>query len=331
MRWAALPDGVLLTGCIARYVRAMKSLLLFLVWIVSAFGQQSGIDPVGHLSAATALEREAFGKDAELFQPKSTPGPDDWMMAHPEPGQTYDDFRDTLAETKPQPYQTTLCVMPLGEFPAGASPSLSKLRDYCEAFFSMPTALLKAVPLAQVPAKKRIHPQTQKAQLLSTDILSWLASKKPPHIYAVIAVTMTDLYPEESWNYVFGQASLRGGVGVFSFARYHPSFFDAAVDARTPALVLRRSMRVLTHEMGHMFGIRHCIYFQCCMNGSNHLEEADSKPLHLCPVCLRKLFAARGFDLIKREESLQRFFDAEGLSEEADWSARRLKKLRAAQ
>jgi archaemetzincin len=25
------------------------------------------------------------------------------------------------------------------------------------------------------------------------------------------------------------------------------------------------------------------------MNGSNHQQERDARPLHLCPVCLRKL------------------------------------------
>lgn len=32
-----------------------------------------------------------------------------------------------------------------------------------------------------------------------------------------------------------------------------------------------------------------CIWYRCLMNGSNHLGEADARPLHLCPVDLRKL------------------------------------------
>ena len=34
----------------------------------------------------------------------------------------------------------------------------------------------------------------------------------------------------------------------------------------------------MTHEIGHMFGIKHCVHFNCLMNGSNHEEENDSKP-----------------------------------------------------
>ena len=37
---------------------------------------------------------------------------------------------------------------------------------------------------------------------------------------------MIDLYPNESWNFVFGQANPGAGVGVFSFARYDPLFYE---------------------------------------------------------------------------------------------------------
>ena len=36
---------------------------------------------------------------------------------------------------------------------------------------------------------------------------------------------MTDLYPRDEWNYVFGLASIRERTGVFSFARYDNRFF----------------------------------------------------------------------------------------------------------
>ena len=35
----------------------------------------------------------------------------------------------------------------------------------------------------------------------------------------------------------------------------------------------------MTHELCHMFGIKHCVFYNCCMNGSNHLEEASTHPL----------------------------------------------------
>ena len=35
---------------------------------------------------------------------------------------------------------------------------------------------------------------------------------------------------------------------------------------------------VLCHEASHLFGIKHCVYASCVMNGSNHLEESESRP-----------------------------------------------------
>ena len=41
--------------------------------------------------------------------------------------------------------------------------------------------------------------------------------------------------------------------------------------------ILYRSCKVLSHEVGHLFGIEHCIYYECLMCGCNHLEEFDKR------------------------------------------------------
>ncbi|MEM7036157.1 MAG: archaemetzincin, partial [Bacteroidota bacterium] len=133
-----------------------------------------------------------------------------------------------------------------------------------------------------------------------------------------------------SWNYVFGQASLKNRVGVFSFARYDPRFWNEETDASTKTLVLQRAAKVLTHETGHMFGFAHCIHYECNMNGSNNLPETDGAPMHLCPVCLRKLHHAIGFDPAHRYKGLQRFYKANGLTEEATWVSKRTKAIESA-
>ena len=143
----------------------------------------------------------------------------------------------------------------------------------------------------------------------------------------MIAVTMTDLYPEDSWNFVFGQASLRNRVGVFSFARYHPSFYGEKAGEGTEQLVLLRALKVLVHESGHMFGIRHCVHYECLMNGSNHLGETDASPVHLCPVCLRKLHHALEFDPVIRYRKLRDFYQEKGLKDEEGWVRGRLGKI----
>jgi archaemetzincin len=43
----------------------------------------------------------------------------------------------------------------------------------------------------------------------------------------MICIMNDDIYPQEEWNYVFGLANLTGRTGVFSFARYNPTFFGS--------------------------------------------------------------------------------------------------------
>ncbi len=60
------------------------------------------------------------------------------------------------------------------------------------------------------------------------------------------------------------------------------------------------------------------------MNGSNSLAESDRRPIHLCPVCLRKLQWNRGFDVLARYRALAAFYDRQGLADEAAWVRNRV-------
>ena len=55
------------------------------------------------------------------------------------------------------------------------------------------------------------------------------------------------------------------------------------------AVLMYRCLKNACHELCHIYGLTHCSMYECLMNGSNMVEEADQKPFLLCPVCLRKL------------------------------------------
>jgi archaemetzincin len=158
-------------------------------------------------------------------------------------------------------------------------------------------------------------------------VLNFLKSCLPSDAFCILAITMKDLYPDASWNFVFGQASPRERVGVFSFARYDSAFYGEPWTRDYGALVLRRSCKVLAHETAHVFGLAHCIYFNCLMKGSNRLAESDRRPLHLCPVCLRKLDWSIGFDVVERYAFLERVTREARFMDEAEWLSRQLKRL----
>ena len=60
------------------------------------------------------------------------------------------------------------------------------------------------------------------------------------------------------------------------------------------------------------------------------LSRSHRRPLHHCPVCLRKLHWSVGFDPLERYGTLERVNRALGFAEEAEWLNRRMQAFRAA-
>jgi archaemetzincin len=262
------------------------------------------------------------------FEPMPEPQPGDWLAEHPEVPQSYDDFAQSETNV-PTEARHVLYLLPIGTFgPEGAAPSLDALRDIVHAYFTLEVRVLPAVTVAAVGAKSRTNSATHARQLLAPDVLAWLAKRVPDDAYGLMAVTMVDLYPEESWNFVFGMASLKERVGVQSFARHDPAFFGEPRTLMSRRLQLRRAAWTLVHEISHMFGLSHCVYWRCVVAGSNNQAEADRAPLHACPVCLRKLWSAIRFDPAAREEALAATLRRLGIDDEAEWSEQRARWIR---
>ena len=95
-------------------------------------------------------------------------------------------------------------------------------------------------------------------------------------------------------DFVAGLADQENCSGVFSFCRMDPDFDDGtdwkAAPGQEHTVWLKRSCRVMAHEIAHMFGLKHCTYYECMMNGSNGPFEGVRQPnATLCPICLTKL------------------------------------------
>lgn len=250
----------------------------------------------------------------------------DWLSMHPEAGQTFEQFV-RAKPNRPDGRRNRIYLQPLGEFPPGAGPSFKKLRELTKAFFQMDVVVRPPLDLSGESIASRRNPALGHRQLRTGDLLALLRKRLPGDAYALLGLTMEDLYPDENWNFVFGQASTRARVGVYSFARYDPRFHGEERTLDWQKVVLRRSCKVLAHETSHMFGIHHCTAYHCLINGSNSLEETDLHPFDLCPVDLRKLHHSIGFDVMERYEQLRDFSEREGFAEEADWFRRRIEHL----
>jgi len=267
-------------------------------------------------SSSVPLKPDAFSVDyiinsiTPVFAPMPKPGLDDWLSEHNEKGQSLDSYKKGNFNKKTKS-RHTIYIQPLEK--SIDEKLLTTLVRFTEVFYlgldvKLRTALdvdkLGYVGSRMNSGNKQYH---------AGNLLKFLENRLPEDAYCLIGVMMTDLYPRDSWNYVFGLASLKNRTGVFSFARYDENFFlDKPVKTINTDMIRYRACKVMVHEIGHMFGLKHCIDFHCLMNGSNHLEEATKKPMEMCPVCVGKLQHNMKFDLRERYAGLDKFCRNEG-------------------
>jgi archaemetzincin len=287
--------------------------------------QAEGISAIGDVKGLPVSLQHAFRPDTD-FEPISSPKPGDWLAEHREAGQTFDAYIASRPNL-PDKRRNVIYLQPLGAFIRDRSPDLDLLEAFAKAYFMLAVHSLPSIEVDELDVTSRINPYTGQRQILSQDVLTVLRRKMPADAFCGLAITMEDLYPDPSWNFIFGQASLEGRVGVFSFARYDPAFYGRSHTENFSRLLLWRSFKVLAHEIGHMFFLAHCIYYQCVMNGSNHLAESDARPLSVCPVCLRKLQNAIGFDVLTRYGKLLEFYKKTALENEVVWLSKRLERF----
>ena len=260
-----------------------------------------------------------------LFTKKKAPGPNDWLTSHPEKGQTFVDYR-SINPNRPNAERTKIYLQQIGEFTDEQEKVIKTLQQFMAIIFGLEVKMLPIKGLDKIPeAAQRKNPLLGQRQLLTTYILDQLLKpERPVDAVAVLAISNVDLWPGKNWNFVFGQASLVDRVGVWSIAR----MCDPMKEAQ---LFMRRVLQVAVHETGHIFGIKHCIAYECCMNGANHQDESDAAPLVFCAECDAKLWWACGLDAAKRAKELAAFAQEHKLSPDTEqWEkiATALKKKR---
>ncbi len=245
------------------------------------------------------------------FEKMPKPQPGDWLHSFPEDGQTFEQYMEDCFNRKSEK-RTTIYLQPLhrgGKIDDRYAKTLETMRAYAEIFFGVRCVLRKPKEIPDSAWREN------RKQYNSTQIIGWLEEDLPDDALAVAGITDQDLF-SGNLNFVFGEGSLRGRRGVYSLCRF----------GREPEMFLRRALKLLSHEVGHIFSIEHCIWFQCVMSGANSLAEDDRYPAHLCPIDLRKLQWNTGFDRVKRYEALRIFYEANGLTTEADWVRAHLSK-----
>ncbi len=270
---------------------------------------------------ATPPPAPAPAEDTSGFEPLPPPRSGDWLHSFPEEEQTVGQYRLSCRNRK-SAVRTTIYLQPMGVFDERYTKTIEAMREYAEIFFGVPAKVRDPIPL---PDKCLIMPR---GQYNATMLIDHLREGLPVDALAVAGITNKDLF-SNGLNFVFGEGSLAGRRGVYSLVRYErfdSRGFDAALAPRRPDEIkfLWRSLQLLSHEVGHIFSIGHCVKWKCVMCGANSLEEGDRHPLHLCPDDLKKLQWNTDFDVAARYGRLADFYARSGLEAEARWCRDRL-------
>lgn len=94
---------------------------------------------------------------------------------------------------------------------------------------------------------------------------------------------------------------------VTSYSHIRESLDNSSLTDPKTVLWMGRVARTVSHELGHCFGIEHCVYYACAMQGSASIAEDARQPPYLCPVDLAKVLEATGGDLEERYRRLENF------------------------
>lgn len=272
--------------------------------------------------------------DSAAFEALGPPRPGSWRDRVDEPSQGYVDFLASRRNAL-QPGRETLVLLPLGRFPAEVfidgdhvaavrTPELYELRGFVRAYFGLPVDVVTPMPIDDLPLPTREH--SGRTQYDAPGLVDAFMPVVPEHAYSMTVLINHDLFAAPERAYGFGYATHHERLAVMSFARLDPQVEGTAHGIEAEERIRERAYKLLAHEVAHTFGLRHCDHYACIMNGMADAEELDQTPLHLCPVCLRKLLHVLGIDPEARYRALADWY-TEFSVDEARWVRQRLAQL----
>lgn len=134
----------------------------------------------------------------------------------------------------------------------------------------------------RTPPEEAYNPRRH--QYLSNVILEY-ARRTCKGEFRILFVTELDLYVP-GLNFVFGQAESPGKYAIVSLHRLHPEFYG---DKPCYRIFSERALKEAVHELGHTYGLTHCVDSRCVMYFSNTIIDTDRKSFKFCSRCYAKL------------------------------------------
>ena len=167
---------------------------------------------------------------------------------------------------------------------------LFDLKKNLEDFFIL---LNISVEILQDKIKlKKVYFDSERGQYKAHKILNLLNMRAQNLKYfRIIGVLDDDMYTK-NYNFVFGIAKMNNYAALISIARLSEEFYlnYGTIHRKIESYkkLEERILKEAIHELGHTFGLEHCIN-PCIMQFSNNLIDTDNKPKEFCDFCQKKL------------------------------------------
>jgi archaemetzincin len=187
---------------------------------------------------------------------------------------------------------TIIALVPIAVDEEDKKNIFSPLTSHLASIFDASITIIVA-DQSQLESSSRMSFNKQRNQLNSDKLLRWLVTttimnntkSHDPQNAIILGICNYDAY-SSGLNFVFGQASLSGGVAAIYLPRLRQEFYGLSADT---SIFIERVLKEATHEVGHAFGLDHCLKRSCVMHFSNSLVDTDYKAKDFCNICRNKL------------------------------------------
>eukprot|EP00929_Paragymnodinium_shiwhaense_P086454 TRINITY_DN46977_c0_g1_i1.p1 TRINITY_DN46977_c0_g1~~TRINITY_DN46977_c0_g1_i1.p1 ORF type:complete len:593 (+),score=98.48 TRINITY_DN46977_c0_g1_i1:121-1899(+) len=266
------------------------------------------------------------------FEQVPEPRVHDWLHMRSEFMQSFEAFRTVFEERHgmmgPTKDRQCLHLLPIGAWVEHQA-LLAKLQDLCGAFFwPLRVSLQKA--------DARLEDVVESTGTLDADeVLASVRQRAPSDAVVCVAITLSPLSVRgqptvgaSDWEHRSCVFSLAPCLEKPNGSQVPCGPLSSELDSARPE-VFERLGKMMLHSITHMFGVLHCCFFRCLMNGASTVDELDRTPAFLCAMCLKKLHHVLCFEPLDRYVRLSHAWNRAGCQGIARWYEMRVALIRS--
>ncbi|CAF3885085.1 unnamed protein product, partial [Rotaria sordida] len=151
------------------------------------------------------MQMAVTNKLHESFQPVPIPNHGDWLRYHEEKGQTLKAFEQTTSKAVPHSTFNTIYIQPVGSFNHPRAAPLNVIIQFARIFFA--GCEVELLPTIDFSKDMKYRENHGIKQYRTDGFYNYLSQTRyfrdTSRELLCVAVTMTDIYPDESWNFVY--------------------------------------------------------------------------------------------------------------------------------